>query len=160
MNFISYLSRWSNTLRLILPRSAIVPLFFPLVLVVSSSFSAEAKLKKRWCLAEWKRALEEKVPYKSLPAVSPPSFTSLFQPSTLCHLCFLSPRPCLLHSFIQTHTCSHSLRHTHTLKSVNVTNAVSVQSLLTNRQQLCCECNQAAQCQRPLPQLVCVFFFF
>lgn len=139
-------------------------LFFPsflLALVVSPSFCAEPKVKKRWCLAEWKRALEGKVPYKSLPAPSPPpSCTSLFQPSALCHLCFPSLRPRLLHSFIQTHTCSHldarththTLAQAHTLKSVTVTDAVSVQPL-------CCECNQAAQCHCPPPQIVVYLFF-
>lgn len=62
------------------------------------------------------------------------------------------------HSYKHTHTCSHT--HTRTLKSVNVTNAVSVQPLLTNRQQLRRECNQTAQCQCPLPQLVLFFFLF
>lgn len=76
---------------------------------------------------------------ESLWAVPPPSCSPLFCPNTpaLCSLFSLFVYP----SLFLIHT--HPRAHRHTLKAVNVTNAVSVEPLLTNRQQLQWKRNQA-----------------
>lgn len=75
---------------------------------------------------------------KSSWAVPPPSCSPLFCPTPLRSL-FPAFSLCIPFSFSRPHTHTHR----HTLKAVNVTNAVSVEPLLTSWQQLQWKRNQA-----------------